>query len=153
MSWQEFNDRVVATLERQLLLQIVAHATYAPDFVLKEHYIIQYVPKKYSILTLSLANAFKNVKGKPLSDAELSHTLRVKAIVMLCQQNGSGIAWTSTQLLTVFLFRLKRFRLIMMNHKNISYVQEPAKVEVRRILFKVAHGVRKMRHFQKLKKL
>lgn len=152
MSWDDFQEKVVTTLQRQLLMQIVAHASYVPDFVLKEHYIQEYLPKKFSILTLSFANALKEAKSKPVSESELKAFFNQQAADRyMVPAKRSGVAWTldpHTFGVTVSEQDVASYY----DNNKASYIQDPSKVQVRHILFKIAHEGERGSAFEKSKK-
>lgn len=144
LSMHDFQNLVAQTLQRQLLMQIVAQASYMPEFVLKERFIAEHSQKKFSILTLSLADALQAVKNKPVSENalqsffdqqnELSHRYVVAT-------KRGGVAWSidaSTYGITVSAQEIDTY---YEDNKAKLYVLEAPKIKVRHILFKVTNAV------------
>jgi len=156
LSMADFDAKVVETLQRQLLMQIVAHASYTPEFVLKERFAALYVPKKFSILTLSFADVLKDVKAQPISATELqaffdqqnqiSHRYTVPA-------KRTGVAWSIDPVKYGVTLTSQDIESYYEDNKAKLFVLEPSKVQVRHILFRVLNESDREAVWSKAKKI
>ncbi len=139
MTMQDFENAIEEGLRRSFLLDIARGAAYVPDYMLKQRYVREFVPKKYSILTFSAADyvpkeTVSNEALKAFFDAQNRKTRRYvipeKRSAQLWMFNPSdyGIKITDKETSQYYT-----------NHK-IDYVAQQEGVEVRRILFKLDEG-------------
>jgi peptidyl-prolyl cis-trans isomerase D len=139
MTMQDFENAIEEGLRRSFLLDIARGAAYVPDYMLKQRYIREFVPKKYSVLTFAAADYVpketpSNEALKAFFDAQNRKTKRYvipeKRAARLVTFNPSdyGIKISDKEISQYY------------NNHKIDYVDTPEGIEVRRILFKLEEG-------------
>lgn len=138
----QFEQYVERALLRRLVLDIVSSTVYVPAFDVLQRYAIDYVGKKYSIATISLDSLIKEEKKNQVSDELLEQFFNVenqKNKRYWVPEKRSGVIWTfkgdaygahvSDEVIANYYEK----------NKLKQYVDEPVKVQVRRIVFKVTN--------------
>ena len=140
MSMETFNELVAQAIKRHVLAQLVGAADYVPLFELKRKFIKDYVPKKYSIKTITMASMITEVSKETVTDKQLQafyDQQNAQAKKYVVPERRSAILWTfdpSSYGITVTDADIEDY---YQKNKSRNYVQSPAQVHVRHILFKI----------------
>lgn len=140
VSSAEFNQQLVQAIKRSDVKKLVEHAAYTPEFELKEQFAKNYLGHKFSIAIISGQDILAHVKKEAVSDEKLKSYFDLKnnqekryyvsekrsAKIVTFDPTNYGIAISDADVETYY------------NNNKAQYVEQPAQVQVRRILFKVA---------------
>ncbi len=140
LSMTDFEQKVGRVLQRQLVEQLTSAASYAPELELREQYAIDHAKKKFSILSFSREQFLKEEKAQGASGQELKdffdqQNRQTKRYWV--PQKRSGVMWKfdpGKYGITVSDAEVESY---YENHKAKQFVEEPTKIQMRRILFKV----------------
>lgn len=138
----DFEHAVEQALRRNLVLGLIESAAYVTAEEIKQYFIEQYLPKKYTILTFPLEKYRKEVKAQPTADAVLKEFFteanaktkqywvpeKRSAKIWSFKPNQYGITNADTE--------IERY---YQEHKQ-QYLEKPAAMRIRRILFKGTDG-------------
>jgi peptidyl-prolyl cis-trans isomerase D len=138
----QFEQYVERALFRRLVLDILSSTVYVPAFDVLQRYTTDYVGKKYSIAAISLDSLIKEEKKNHLSDELLEQFFNVenqKNKRYWVPEKRSGVIWTFKG--DAYGAHVSDEAIANYYEKNKlkQYVDEPVKVQVRRIVFKVAN--------------
>ncbi len=138
MNIAEFEEAVARALVRRTMLEILSSAVYVPRFDVLQRYIAEYVGKKYSIVTISLETLINQEKKNEVKDADLEQFFNLentKSKRYWVPEKRSGTVWTfkadaygvqpSDEVISSYYEK----------NKMKLYVDEPVKVQVRRIIY------------------
>ena len=140
-------------VERNDVKKLVEHAAYTPQFELKEQFAKNFLGHKFSIVTISSARYLTQVKKEAVSDEKLKSYYDLKnaqesryyvpekrsAKVVTFDPAQYGIAISDEMVEKYY------------NNNKAQYIEQPAQVQVRHILFKVLirHKSKKLNKKQK----
>ncbi len=71
MSVSEFEEKLEQSLKRKLTSNLIAHATYVPLFELENEYGLRYLPKTFSVMTISKNEIYAEIKKDVISENDL----------------------------------------------------------------------------------
>lgn len=136
----QFESIVERALMRRVVTEILSSALYVPSFDVLQRYITEYVGKKYSIVTVSLDSLIKKQKENPASDTDIEQFFNLentKNKRYWVPEKRSGVLWTfnmdqygiqpSEESITAYYEK----------NKMNAYVDQPVKIQVRRIVLPV----------------
>ncbi len=152
LSEQFLEDAIAHAFARQLTRDLVAQASYVPLYVLEHEAIIRTAGRTFSILKFSREPLLKQEQGKPVSQEELSafynqENARNQRYWVSEKRSGSfwrfepssyGITVTEEEIATYYD-----------DYKAQRFVQEPAKIQVRHILFAIPSEAERQSVFEK----
>jgi len=138
----QFERHVERALLRYLVLEILGSTVYVPTFDVRQKYITDYVGKKYTIATIPLESLIKEEKKKAVTDEELEQFFNLenqKSKRYSVPEKRSGVVWTFKG--DAYGTPVSDEAIAQSYEKNklTKYVDEPVKVQVRSIQFKVTN--------------
>lgn len=142
ISSEQFEQYVERALLRRLMLDILSSTVYVPQFDVRQRYVADYVGKKYSIATISLDTLMKEEKKNQISDEQLEQFFNAENIKnkrYWIPEKRSGVIWTFKGDAYGTPVSDEAIANYYEKNKLNQYVDEPAKVQVRRILMPVTN--------------
>lgn len=140
MSLGEFDQLLGQAVARQMVVSLVAAASYVPQFDLRQRFVDENLGKKFSIVSFSLDTFLKAEKNNAISDQELQNFFDKENAQFkrywVAEKRG-GFAWKfnpQTYGITVSDGEISSF---YEDHKINDYVDQPTRVQVRRILLPI----------------
>jgi parvulin-like peptidyl-prolyl isomerase len=136
MSIGDFEQSVEQALARNLVVDLVKGASYVPEFDLKQNYMSKHLPKKFSILTLSFDDYLKSEKTKPVTDEDLKAFFDKNSRAYRVPEKRSAVVWKMnpyTYGIAISDEQLERE--YDKGKKSNKFIDQPAQVQVRKILF------------------
>lgn len=136
----QFERYVERALVRRLVLEILGSTTYVPTFDVMQRYIAQYVGKKYSIVTVSLDSLIDQEKKTPVNDMELEQFFNLentKNRRYWVPEKRSGVIWTFKSDAYGAQPSQEAIEAYYEKNRVKDYLDEPVKVQVRRIVLPV----------------
>lgn len=140
MTGSDFEHKIMRSLERRALLDIVTAASYVPEIELKQQFIAQYVDKTFTILTLPFKKFLKEAQTKEISAQELQSYFDANNAATKkywIPEKRSGIAWQFKPEAYGISIADELIAAYYEDHKASLFSDEPAKVQIRYILFAV----------------
>ena len=155
ISKSEFEHELALGVARQDLKNIVEHGSYTPQFELKEQFAQNFLGQKFSILTIPAQEMLAQVKKAAVSDDTLKSYYDLmnakdrryyvpekrSAKVVTFDPSSYGIAISDDEAEKYY------------NNNRAQYIEQPAQVQVRHILFKVTDSAKEQDVEQKAKKV
>lgn len=133
-----FEDMLLKAMKRELLTQIAANSFYIPEFEIRQEYVQKYLAKKYSMLRFDFNSFMQKVKANPVSKEELKRFYdeqNAKSKRYMVPEKRAGIAYSFDANSYGITIREDEVARYYDDNKMSLFVKEPAKVQVRRILF------------------
>lgn len=138
MGLADFESFIERDLERKVVRDIALNALYNPVFMVRKEYSQKYAAKKFSVVNLSLDSFVQKEKKASLSDEEVGQFFNEHNRDYAVAEKRSGIMWEfSPENYVVALTDDKIHDYY--EHNKSKFVASPAKLKVRRILFKVSN--------------
>ena len=139
VSESEFNTHLAQAVKRSDVRKLVEHASYIPEFALKEKFAQNFLGHKFSVMTISHADILAQVKKEPVSDEAL------KAYYDLANSKERRYYVPEKRSAKVITFDPLEYGIDISqeeiekyyNNNKAHYVEQPAQVQVKRILFKI----------------
>lgn len=132
-----FQDIVAKAIQRRMVTQFAAASAYVPLFELKQRYSKDYLGKKFSIISLSYEDYLKKEAHLPISAHELETFFAKNQARYVVPEKRSGTLWTFDPVSYGFALSDKEIEDYYKDHYATEYVDQPAKVQVRRILLNI----------------
>lgn len=156
LSSLDFETKVADSIKRTLMMQLIKLAVHVPLFELKEEYVAQNLRKKYSILVLPFAEILKQEKAKKITPEELTaffnkentHSKRY-----WIPEKRSGVVWSINPESYGVGVSDREIKDYYEDNKAKRYIEAPAKVQVRHILFKISSEADRPAVLEKAKKV
>jgi parvulin-like peptidyl-prolyl isomerase len=140
ISSSEFDAQLVQGIKRNDVKNLVEHSIYIPEFELKEKFAQNYLGHKFTIATISLQDMLEQVKKETVSDEKLKAYFDLKnskekryyvpekrsAKIVTFDPASYGITITDAEVEAYY------------TNNKAQYVDQPAQVQVRRIVLKVS---------------
>jgi len=156
LSLADFEAMAEQALKREIVLDVVSGAVDVPEFEMKQKYMLDYLARKFEIITFEFNSFLKEAKAKELSKAEIKQ--------FYTEENKSKKRyWVPEKRAGVAsIFDAKSFGVTTdedeiknyyEDNKMRKFVQKPAEVQVRRILFKVEQNIDSNQLYEKAKKV
>lgn len=138
----QFEHYVERALMRRIVIDILGTTVYVPTFDVLQKYITDHVGKKYSIATISIDSLIKEEKKNNVSDELLEQFFNAenqKNKRYWVPEKRSGIVWTFKG--DTYGANVSDEAIASYYEKNKlkQYANEPAKIQVRRVVFKVTN--------------
>lgn len=156
MNAYQFDQLVDKALARNMVLELAGLASYVPSFMIDNATKSELSAKDYTILTIPFDKIKQEVLSKGISDAELTAFFDE-------ENNRSKRYWIpEMRSATVWEFNPESYGITLADNaveeyyetnRLKKYLEEPAKVQVRRILFKSSETAPKELLAQRAKKL
>lgn len=155
MSKSDFDQELAQGVARHELKNIIEHGGYTPEFEIKEKFAKDYLGHKFTILTIPLSEMLSQVKKEAVSNEklksyyDLANTQKRRyyvpekrsAKVVTFDPASYGISISDDQIQNYY------------NNNKAQYVDQPAQVQVRRILLRVTNSAQEQEVAQKAKNL
>lgn len=137
----QFETSVFDAISRRMVSQLAFTTAHIPLFDIRQKYIADFVPKKFTIATFSLDTFIKKAKEESISNDQIQeffdiHNSRSGRYVV--PEKRSGIMWTFDPASYGFKISEKEIETYYEDHKSKDYVAEPTKIQVRRIVLRVS---------------
>lgn len=137
MSMADLDEHIAKAIKRKALMEMVGLSSYVPEFELKQRISQDFAPHQFTIMTLSGSDVLNQVKNEGASDEQLKNFFDMKnnqerryyvpekrsATVVTFSPADYGVQVTPEEMETYF------------QSQKAKYVEKPAQVQVRRILF------------------
>lgn len=139
MNIADFESHIEHDLERQIVQNIAKGAVYAPSFIIREQYVQENAPKKFSVAKITFDAQLKQAKKRPLSADEVKNFFdeqNKKEQRYVVPEKRSGTVWEFLPERYGIAVTDAAMRSYYDSHKG-SFVASPTQLKVRRILFKV----------------
>ena len=144
VSSDDFERELIKAVKRSDLKSLIDHGSYIPDFELKKQFAQNYLGHKFSIMTISEQNIQDQLKKEPAtldvlkSYYDLKNTQERRyyvpekrsAKIVTFDPATYGIAVTDEQVETYY------------NNNKAQFIEQPAQVQVRHIVLKVADAAK-----------
>jgi len=138
LSITDFENIAVQAIKRDVLAQIASASAYVAELEIKDKYINDYLARKFSLLTFDFDSFLKEAKKKEVSKKELQafynaeNKLKKRYWV---PEKRSGIAYIFDPTSYGVVVEDVEIQRYYDDNKQALFVKEPAKVQVKRILF------------------
>lgn len=140
LSVADFEHKVQRALIQKITNEILATASYVPEFDLKQRFNTTYTPKKFSILTVTFDSVLNQEKKKVISDREINQFFiqeNNKSKRYWVPEKRSGTVWKFNPELYNIAVSDAQIERNYEDSKMSKYVDQPTKVQVRQLLFPV----------------
>lgn len=153
LSMADFEQKVAQKLQRRMVLDLASVAGYAPEIAIKNQFSARYLPKKFSILTIPLDKVIKKEKSVSIPEQELQayYDAQKASKRYMMPEKREGIVWRiepQNYGITITDNEIERYY----QDNKAKYVDKPAQVQVRHILFKVVNEAERAATFERAKK-
>ncbi len=138
-----FEEKAERLLLNKMASDMITASYYTPLFELKSKYAQDRLKKRYSILTFDFDALLKKELSKEIGDADLTlyfETQNKKKRRYYIPEKRGGLVWrfdAETYGITISNEEIEAY---YDNNKTKEFVEEPAKVQVRRILLTLNEG-------------
>ncbi len=141
ISSTEFNHAIAQAIARNDVAKLVEHAAYVPEFEIREKFAQNFLNHKFSIMTISGPEMLAQVKKEPVSDQKL------KSYYDLKNTQEDRYYVPEKRIVKIVTFDPTSYGITLSdedvekyyNAHKAEFIDQPAQVQVRRILFKVAN--------------
>lgn len=141
MKVSTFEQRVYRILANKLVEDLITQSEYIPEFMLRSRYIADMLRKQFSVVTLSLDSFIEAEKdANNISDDEIREYIDMqnkRSRKYYVPEKRSGRTWRFNSNSFGTLVSEDDIERYYQDHKIKEFINEPAKVEVRRILIAV----------------
>jgi len=143
MSPTDFEDAVISALKRDMVIQVVEGAAYVSEEEIKQRYILDYLARKFAVLTFDFDSFLKEAKKEKISKAALKkfygtqNALKKRYWVAEKRSGKAYVFDPKSYGVSASEDDIKNY---YEDNKMRKYVEKPAEIQARRILFKVAEG-------------
>ncbi len=139
MTTTAFNHQLARAVKRADLKKLIEHSSYVPNFEIKSQFAQNFLKSKFSIATISGQDLLNTVKKEAVSDESLKAYYDLKnaqeqkyrvpekrsARIATFEPANYGISVSDEEIANYY------------NNNKAQFIDQPAQVQVRRILFKV----------------
>ncbi len=132
---EDFEKNIINGLQRELLYNLVSLAAYVPAFEVKQQFANEYLPKQFTVLSLSLKDVLQQIKQNPADQKALESFYEQHKNSYWVPEKRSATTWTFTAGdydLNVSDQAIEKYY----ERNKSQYVLAPVKVQVRRLLIK-----------------
>lgn len=134
----EMFERIVEkTLTERFATDLLKSSFYLPRFDVKQNYIAQYAKKKFSVLVFPIKKLLEEEKKTEVSDEALKRFYDRNNQRYTVPEKRTGMLWEFDPSSYDISVSNKQIEEYYENNKVKLFIDSPAKVEVRRILFSV----------------
>jgi len=140
ISEADFDRMLEQRLQRRLVMNLVSGASYVPDFELKEQYSLNYLGRKFSVITLPLSSFVKKEKEVKITQEMLQEFFDQEnetAKRYWVAEKRSGQMWTFDPGKYGIAVSDEEVETYYDKNKAKKFLEEPAQVQVRLIRFNV----------------
>ena len=132
-----FEYKIQEALSRVMLLRLLFAGVEVPQFELLERFSHTQQAKKYTVLTLSFDPIKRQEEAKSVSEDELNQFYERSKDTYRVPEKRAGVTWTFSPDAYDITINDDEIETYYDTHKMQRFVETPAKVEVRRMLFSV----------------
>ena len=132
---EDFEENIINGLQRELLYNLVSLAAYVPAFEVKQQFTNEYLPKQFTVLSLSFNEILQQIKQSPADQKTLESFYDQHKNSYWVPEKRSATTWTFTARdydLNVSDQAIEKYY----ERNKSQYVLAPVKVQVRRLLIK-----------------
>lgn len=144
----EFHHKVVDSIQRSLIKNLVTLSAYTPSTQLKEQYMHEYAGKKFSVLTVSLNDCLQQVKKKGVTAEELQAFFdaenKASRRYYVAERRG-GIVATMHARDYGIVPSDEDIKHYYNEHKKEEFVDKQAQVQVRHLVVETTEQAEKIR--------
>lgn len=133
-SMEDFETEAAQNIARELAQQIVFVAGYAPLFAQKEAFIQKDLAKTISVLTFPFSEFLKEAQAAGATKEELKTFFAKESARYKQDERRSGIIWEFTPEGFGISVTDEQVQAHYDAHKDTSFVEEPTKIRVRKIV-------------------
>ncbi len=134
MTIADFYNEVAKALSQDLIQQMVFVAGYAPSFELRSEYKSSMLGKSFRVLTLPLSNFVAAEQAAGASKQALQAFFDLHRKNYSEPEKRSATVWEFTPASFASALTDKQIESYYEKHKEAEFVQDPVKIQVRRIL-------------------
>lgn len=134
MTIADFDNEVAKALSQDLIQQMVFIAGYAPSFELRSEYKNSMLGKSFRVLTLPLSNFVAAEQAAGASKPALQTFFDLHKKNYSEPEKRSATVWEFTPATFASALTDKQIESYYEKHKEAAFVQDPVKIQVRRIL-------------------
>lgn len=144
LSVADFEHKVQRALVQKITNEMLASTGYVPEFDLKQRFETTYTPKKFNILTFTFDSVLNQEKKKEISDKDIKQ-------FFVQENNKNKRYWVPEKRSgTIWKFSPESYGLAVSDaqiernyedNKMSKYVDQPTKVQVRKLFFPVKSDV------------
>jgi parvulin-like peptidyl-prolyl isomerase len=139
LSMSDFDAKLEAGLKRKITGNLLANATYAPRFELENEFATRYLPKTFSIMTISKSEIYAEVKKDEITDKDVE--------AFFNRKNQAGKTYWVPEKRSVQIWKItpqsygvtipeQEIERYYQDNKERNYLAELPRVQVRSILLK-----------------
>ncbi len=130
---EDFEKNIIDGLQRELLYNLVSLAAYVPAFEVKQQFVNEYLPKQFTVLSLSLKEILQQIKQNPADQKALELFYEQHKNSYWVPEKRSASTWTFTA--GEYDLNISDQAIEKYYERNKSqYILAPVKVQVRRLL-------------------
>jgi peptidyl-prolyl cis-trans isomerase D len=139
MSFTEFEAKIQEAMLRNVLLECAVAGFYIPLFEVKSKFASDTVGKKFSLLTFSLSDFLKKEKDVAITEQELKNFFEQesKQGYHWVPEKRDALVWTFDPATYGISLTDQEIESYYQEHKIPNFVDQPAHIEVRRIVFAI----------------
>jgi len=152
----DFEEMIIDSMKRDLLAKLVNGATYVPEFEIKQKYRLDNLARKFSLLKFDFSSFLEDAKKAGVNKTDLKKFYDE-------QNNTKKRYWVPEKRAgIVYTFEPKSYGVVADedeiknyydDNKLKNFVEAPAKIQVRRILFESKDNVDRSKVLEKVRKL
>lgn len=151
----DFAAETIKATERDTLKKMIEHSIYTPEFELKEQFAQTFLGRKFSVATISGEQILNRVKNEAVTDEQL------KAYYKSASTQGKRYYVPEKRFVKMYSFSPTGYGIQVdnteierhYNNNKAQYVEKPAQVQVRRILFNLPIGSQETEVYKKAEKV
>jgi len=156
LTLSDFEDIAVEAMKRELVAGLIGGSFYLPEFEIRQKYVLDYLARKYSVLTFDFDSFLKKEQGGEISKTELKkffddqNNLSKRYLV---PEKRSGVVYTFDSNSYGIAVQEDEIQKYYEDNKVKQFVENPAKIIARRILFKLDGVSDNQEVYKKAKKI
>jgi len=139
LSVDMFERIVEKTLTDRFVTDLLKSSFYLPRFDEKQNYIAQHAKKKFSVLVLPIKKVLEEEKKSEVANEALKRFYDAHSQRYTVPEKRTGMMWEFDPLSYNISISSKQIEEYYENNKVKMFIDSPAKVTVRRILFAVSN--------------
>jgi len=137
LSMSDFQHKLEQAILRDFCMKLVEGSLYTPEFAIREAYGVEHSAKSFSILTFSYDSFLKQVQAQEISQQDLQAYFKDKSSGQRywIPEKRSGTVWKFDPYAYGIQVTNEDIQEYYDENKAGKYVEQPARVEVRTIVF------------------
>jgi len=152
----DFENMAISAMRKDVVLDIVSGSSYIPEFAVKNSHLLDYLARKFSVLTLDFGSFLAAAKEKEISKSDLKLFFDKENAAKKrywVPEKRSGIAYVFDSDSYGVVVDEDEIKNYYEDHKIRDYVEKPAQIQVRRILFRIGEETNPEEILQRAKKV